>query len=435
MLKEEEVEEGEEEVQPFTTSSDEIPPEMLRLIFQKLDPSEALFLRYACRSWKENIECMFVNNRHVLIYFEEGLEKDDLARRFFATNLKPFKMFQIEAEAYPNEDFSIGYDSTVSEVFLQRITNMFPHMEHLIVDTVLDEESANALIRFLPTWTKLRTFAVFRASNLPRGHQEALLNAIRRCPTIRRLGITDLGRHWWRHLPLDDIESFAYESQEDNSTEVIRQMTRNTFILWTRIASLSPKSVKNWVNVSRRFVEELEMLHIGDIYDRDNSDRAYVNVSSFINLYVLRIEFEWSAIAEVPNSYTYSTLDPKIFRTMTGLLNLRKLELISFKLDINAINNYNLLPLERITQLKLTRFHARDNGVFDVVGFCTIFSRLFPRLEKLSLVVIYRGDGEAIEQCYKRYFTHLKEFKFTVFVPAKRDNYIAYYELYPYDKY
>lgn len=421
-----------EEIEQFTINLEKIPNEVMSLIFSKLPPSEVLRVRETCRDWKKNIESLYPSNKHVLIYFKAGFEKDDLARRFFATHLKPFKKISIRASAYPTEDLSLDFCSTVSHVFLSRITKMFPKLEHLIVDTVLDNFSANALIYFLPTWTNLRTFAVFRAANLSKKVKLKLMEAIKQCPSIRRLGITDMGRNWWWYLPFGNISELAYESKDDISREIVARLTNNTFKFWTRINRLSPNSVENWVKDSPYFVEELEMLHLGDIVDEFNGDRGYVNVSSFKNLYVLRVQFEWCAgSADVPNSYIYQTLDPEIFIKMIGLSNLFKLELICFKLDIAATLNFDLRPLETVTQLRLNRFYARDTGDFDGLGFCTIVNRLFPLLEKLSLVVAREVDGEAIERVYRQFFPNLKQFELTVFAPAKSDSYIGYFEYYP----
>ncbi|KAH9392979.1 hypothetical protein TYRP_006077 [Tyrophagus putrescentiae] len=411
----------------LTTFPNAIPPEVMRLIFAKLPPSRTFALREICRGWMENIETMYIPDRHLLIYFEEGLEAADLASRFFAYNLSRFKRIPLIASANPDaEDEGIDYGSTLSTALLSRLATMFPNLEHLLVDTVLDVESANALISQLPRWTDLTSLGLFRAVHLPETRKVALRNAINRCHWLRRLGVTDLGRNWWRYLNFRNLEHFAYESMEaENVEEVVRHLTPSTYSLWTRCGGLSPQCVESWANINPNFVVALEQLHLGDITDMAESTRAYVNVSAFINVNDLRLQFESSALGGVAGSYMYATLDPLTLSSMARLHHLYYLELIAFQLDLAKLDGANLLPLETVSDLTLTRFHTAV--AFDGVAFCRTLARLFPNVERLQLVVIHQEDGEAVAQSTpSKYFRYLQDFDFTVFVPPKRDRIFSY---------
>lgn len=102
-----------------------------------------------------------------------------------------------------------------------------------------------------------------------------------------------------------------------------------------------------------------------------------------------------------------------MFGTMIRLENLCRLELINFLVNVKEMEKMENLPsLEQVTHLKLTYFSVI--GGFDAIGLCRTFSRLFPELEELTLLVLFFEDGEAVRQCYGQYWPHLKEFQFTV---------------------
>lgn len=107
---------------------------------------------------------------------------------------------------------------------------------------------------------------------------------------------------------------------------------------------------------------------------------------------------------------------------MTGLFNLRRLELVHFELNPKDFNEETLASLEQVIELKLTRFSFKEMP-FDGPQLCQIVSRLFPSLEKLTLVVLNLADGEAVQQSYGQYFAYLKEFNFTVFSPPVKESY------------
>lgn len=287
-----------------TVTIDLMPEEVTRKIFKVLTPTETLFSREVCRSWQNYIETMYIPGQHVLICFEGSHDKEELARRFFARSLDIFTKFRMKAEPFETEDFDVDYMTSISNSFFNRITCMFPNIEHLLIDTVLNIESANAIIEFLPSMTELRSFSVFKASHLPDKRKLALMRAIQSCPKIDRLGITDMGRHWYRYMNFANYKHLAYESDnKDNIEEVVRRLTPNTYSFWTSVNNLDAVSIENWIRLNPDFIMYLDMLYIGSIINVDEISRAYVNVSSFTNLYLLRIEFAYHTLPELENSY------------------------------------------------------------------------------------------------------------------------------------
>ena len=113
------------------------------------------------------------------------------------------------------------------------------------------------------------------------------------CKSITRLGVTDLGRDWYRFLELDRLEHMAYESsfRECHINEVVRRLTTKCTSLWTRCYSLSADTIEQWPTINGPFVANLQKLFIGEVERRPNG-MAHVNVSPFKSLVVLRIEFE-----------------------------------------------------------------------------------------------------------------------------------------------
>lgn len=101
-----------------------------------------------------------------------------------------------------------------------------------------------------------------------------------------------------------------------------------------------------------------------------------------------------------------------MFDSMIGLENLCRLEFVHITVDIKAMDSADLPRLEQVTHLKLARFYMKDG--FDAESLCRIFSRLFPKLEKLSLMVKSVKEGAAVWQIYQQFFVHMKRCEFSV---------------------
>lgn len=292
------------DLRPLTTINS-VPVELKFGIFKFLDPTEALFLRAVCLTWKESIEKMYVPKNHVLICSKDDHDKEDLSGRFFATNLNKFTKFEMKTKYLPTKDYDEDVDvSVISRSFFHLISRMFPNLAHLLIDTVLDVQSANSLIEFLPTLKKLSVLSIFKASYLPKNRKLALQEAINNCHKIERLGITDLGRNWYRYMHYARFKHFAYESENnDNIDEVVSRLSTNTFSFWTRVYSLDREKVENWVKINPNFVVFVENLSVGSLVDNNNIGRAFVNVSFFAYVQILRIEFASHSLPDLPDAY------------------------------------------------------------------------------------------------------------------------------------